>query len=384
MADLPNRRSQIVSADEFDLWLREVLGPSGFDSNVVDTTTSAEPRPEFLFLDQNAVVAAGVLDMPRAMAVVGEAFRLWAQQKCRQPHKVVLRQEDNAECEERGRFNGLFASLGEPPRAVGMKWIASFPQNRQCGLPRASALIILNSPSTGFPIAVMDGTVISAVRTGAVTALGARYLAPQHSRKAGVIGAGVQARMQILGLCTALPGLEEIAVCNRTHEHAEALALECRERWGAPVRAVDNVQQALADADVALTITTSLEPVMPAKHIKPGALTVQLSGHECDFELVQQCSKIITDDWEVIKHRGIITPALMYFQGLLRDEDIHASLGELMVGLKSGRENDAERIHFAHMGMGIADVALGFSIYERAVKNGFGQRLALWNQPLWT
>jgi ornithine cyclodeaminase len=122
---------------------------------------------------------------------------------------------------------------------------------------------------------------------------------------------------------------------------------------------------------------------MLARDIKPGALTIQLSGHECDFELISQCSKIVADDWDVIKHRGIITPALMYAQGLLRDEDIYASLGELVLGLKPGREDDAERIHFAHMGMGIADVALGFSIYERAIENGIGERLALWKEPLW-
>jgi ornithine cyclodeaminase len=198
-----------------------------------------------------------------------------------------------------------------------------------------------------------------------------------------MIGAGAQARTQILGLCTALPGLEEIAVYNRTPEHADFLAQECRERWGAPVRSVGTIKQALADADVALTITTSLEPVMLARDIKPGALTIQLSGHECDFGLISQCSKIVTDDWDVIKHRGIITPALMYVQGLLRDEDIYASLGELVLGLKPGRENDSERIHFAHMGMGIADVALGFSVYERAIENGIGERLTLWKEPLW-
>ncbi len=352
-------------------------------SNVVEITGKAQFRPEFLFLDQSAVLDAGVLDMARAMEVVGEAFVLSAQQQCRQPHKIVLRQEDNVECEEQGRFNGLFAAIGKPAHAVGMKWIASFPQNRHLELPRASALLILNSPSTGFPIAIMDATLISAMRTGAVTALGARCLAPQRARKVGVIGAGVQARTQVLGLSTALPELEEIAVYNRTPEHAESLAHECRERWGAPVRPVETIKQALIDADVALTITTGLEPVMLAKNIKPGALTIQLSGHECDFELISECSKIVTDDWDVIKHRGIITPALMHAQGLLRDEDIYASLGELLLGSKPGRENDSERIHFAHMGMGIADVALGFSIYESAVENGIGERLSLWKEPLW-
>lgn len=338
---------------------------------------------EFLFLDQRAVLAAGVLDMPAAMEAVGVAFSLYEQGMCRQPHKVVLRNGDSADSEQYGRYNSLYAMIGDPPYAVGTKWIGSFPLNRDLGLPRASALLILNSPETGFPIAVMDGTIISAIRTGAVTALGARHLAPRNTKKIGIVGAGVQARAQILGLMTALPSVREIAVYNRTREHAEALADECRSRWNAPAVVADSIRSALDDADVALTLTTAVEPLIKAEYVKPGALTIQISGHECDFDVVSQCSKIVVDDWDVLKHRGIMTPAIMHAQGLLKDEAIHASLGQLLLGRKPGRENDFERIHFAHMGMGIADIALGYSVYRRARRDGLGQTLALWDEPLW-
>ena len=337
----------------------------------------------FLYLDQEAVLAADLLNMPRAMRVVGQAQVLFVQGKVRHPHKVVLRQEDSAESEDQGRFNALFASIGGTVRAMGMKWIGSFPANRERGLPRASALIILNCPDTGMPIAVMDGTIISAMRTGAMTALGVSYLAPRSTRKAGMIGAGVQSRTQILGLYTALPGVEEIALTNRDQARAESVADECRRLWGAPVRAVASIDEALCDADVALTITTAREPLMFARHIKPGALTVQLAGHECEFALIQQCRKIVTDDWEVVKHRGIMTPAIMHQHALLRDSDIHANLGELILGSKPGRENDTERIHYAHMGMGVDDVALAWAVYQTARERGLGTPLPLWREPLW-
>jgi ornithine cyclodeaminase/alanine dehydrogenase-like protein (mu-crystallin family) len=336
----------------------------------------------FLYLDQRAVLDAGVLDMATAMEVVSEAFALHSMGKCHQPHKVVLRDGEDADCEQYGRVNGLFAMIGSPARALGMKWIASFPHNRDRGLPRASALIILNSPENGFPIAVMDGTIISAVRTGAVTALGAQYLAPKGTRKIGIVGAGVQARTQILGLISAIP-VEEIAVYNRTRSHAEELAIECQHRWGAPVRTVNSVKDAFEDADIALTVTTALEPIIPACYIKPGALSIQLSGHECDFDVIRQCGKLVTDDWDVLKHRGIITPAVMHAQGLLSDDDIYANLGDLIVKRKPGRESESERIHFAHMGMGIADIALASSVYQRASRTGAGTKLSLWNEPLW-
>ena len=338
---------------------------------------------EFLYLDQSAVLAADLFNMSRAMEVVGQAQALFAEGKVRHLHKVVLRQDDTVESEERGRFNALFASIGGPMRAVGMKWIGSFPANRGLGLPRASALIILNCPDTGVPVAVMDGTLISAMRTGAMTGLGVQYLAPRKTCKIGMIGAGVQARTQILGLYTALPNVQEIALTNRDVSHAEAVAHDCRRYWGAPVRAVETIDEALADADVALTVTTAHEPLMFARHIKPGALTVQLAGHECEFSVIQQCRKIVTDDWDVVKHRGIMTPAIMHQRGLLRDSDIYANLGELILGTKPGRENDVERIHYAHMGMGLDDVALAWCIYHTARQRCLGMRLPLWREPLW-
>jgi len=338
---------------------------------------------EFLYLDQTAVLDAGVLDMGRAMRVVGEALALYERGCCRQPHKVVLRDEEDPASEERGRFNGLFASFNGTRQIAGMKWIGSVPANRERGLPRASALLVLNSLETGLPVALMDGTLISAVRTGAVTGIGVQHLAPRCARKAGIIGAGVQARTQILGLITALPQLEEIAVANRTREHAEELARECRERWGAPVTVARDIAGALADADVAITVTTAREPLLFARHIKPGALTVQISGHECEFDLVSQCAKIVVDDWDNIVHRGIITPAVMHAQGLLSEADIHATVGELVLKNKTGRESDDERIHLAHMGMGVCDVALGWEVYRTACANGTGQRLKLWDTPLW-
>lgn len=346
-------------------------------------STAPSKTVEFLYLDQETMIAAGVLNMPQAIDVVGQAQALLAEGLVRQPHKVVLRNEETAQSEEEGRFNGLCASIGVPPRSMGMKWIGSFPANRERGLPRASALIILNSPQTGFPIALMDGTLVNAMRTGAMTALGLRYLAPKKTRKAGIIGSGVQSRTQILALHTELPQLEEIAIFGRQASAAEAIAEDCRKQWGAPVRPVPTIDQALDDADVALTITTADEPLMFARHIKPGALTVQLAGHECEFAVIQQCSKIVTDDWDVIEHRGIMTPAIMHQQGLLDREGIYANLGELILGRKPGRENDEERIHYCHMGMGIDDISLAWAVYQTACERNLGLRLPLWREPLW-
>ncbi len=338
---------------------------------------------EFLYLDQAAVLKADGLDMPRAMRVISDALCLFENGQCVQPFKVVLRDEEDPRSEELGRYNGLCASIKGADPAVGVKWIGSYPANRASGLPRASAVIILNSPVTGLPIAIIDGTLISAMRTGAVTALGARFLAPQASHKAAVIGGGVQARTQILGLITALPGLEEVSIFCRRRSQAEALRSDCLELFRAPIAIAESVPAAMADADVVVTVTTASEPLIHAVDVKPGALTIQMSGHECDFDVIQQCGKIVTDNWEAMKHRGIITPVLMHARGLLREEDLYTTLGELILSRKPGREIENERIHFAHMGMGVEDISLASAVYRTASELGLGQRLKLWDTPLW-
>ena len=363
---------------------QELLVPPGTAEAPGARAATSTTSVDFLYLDQREVLEAGVLDMARAMQVVGRVMAAFEDGKVRQPSKVVLRKGADSKSEVNGRINGLCAFVDDGMPSMGMKWVASFPRNRERGLPRASALIILNSPDTGFPIALMDGTIISAMRTGACTGLGARYLAPRNTRKIGMVGAGVQARTQLLGLFTALPQVEQIAVWNRTAEHGDVFVDECRSRWNAPAVRTKTIPEALTDADVVLTITTADEPIIPARYIKPGSLTIQLSGHECEFELVKQCKKIVVNNWDACKHRGIRTPAVMYQQGLLKDVDIYCSLGDLLLGRKPGRESEDERIHFSPDGMGSTDIALAFDVYQRARKAGIGQPLRLWDEPLWS
>jgi ornithine cyclodeaminase/alanine dehydrogenase-like protein (mu-crystallin family) len=349
------------------------------------TTAAAAARPatsaELLFLDQPAMLAAGVLDMPAAMAAVAEALVEWEQGRARLPPKLVLRAADDSRAEQQWRINALCAALGNPVRWLGIKWIASFPPNRCQGLPRASGLLVLNSADNGLPLAVMDATLLSAVRTGAITGLGVKLLAPAPSRRAAIVGAGVQARTQALGLASACPQLEDIAIVARRPEAAAACVADCRQHWQLPVRV--GSRDDLPAADIVVTATTAESPVLFAHDVKPGALTVQIAGHECSFELVGGCDKIVCDDWETVKHRGLPTPARMHAAGVLGEERIHANLPQLLTGKRPGRESERERIHFSHIGLGLGDVAWGAAVYQRALQRGLGMRWELWHAPLW-
>jgi ornithine cyclodeaminase len=343
------------------------------------------PRPgEFVFLSQEDVIRTGILDMSRAMDRVERALSLLEDGQCVDPPKSVLRWSDDPNMESvRGRVNFLAAYIGGDMDVLGMKWIGSFPANRDKGIPRATALIVLNDPHTGVPIALIEGSIISAVRTGAITGIAAKYLARPDTSSIGIIGTGVQSRTQLLALCAVLENVREVRVYNRTRERADRFAAEMGQRTGRTITVVDSAEAAVRGLDLALVATTAHEPLMKGEWLSPGMLTVQFSGDECDFEVVRRAQKIVCDQWETVKHRGITTPAVMHRQGLLDDSRIHADLGEIVNGKKTGRESRDELIHFAAIGLGVSDVAVGSMVYDTALKSGIGTRLSLWQSPLW-
>ncbi len=338
----------------------------------------------FIYLDQEEVIRAGALDMARVIERVELALSLLETGDVVDPPKSVLRWSEDPEMESvRGRINFLSAYLGGDIDSVGMKWVGSFPANRDRGIPRATALIILNDPITGVPVALMEGSIISAARTGAMTGVAAKYLARKDTSSVGIIGTGVQARTQLLALCAALEHISEVKVYNRTRETAIRFATEMESRTGKRITVVDSPADAVRGLDLALVATTAHQPLMEGAWLSPGMLSVQFSGHECDFEVIRRAQKLVCDEWETVKHRGITTPAVMHQQGLLEDSQIYADLGEIVTGKKAGRESPDELIHFAAIGLGVNDVAVASMVFETATAMGLGTPLSLWKSPMW-
>ena len=156
---------------------------------------------DFLYLSQEDVVAAGGTDMSAVIDVVEGAFRLKAAGQVVNPQKVMLTWSDEPGTQERdGRIMAMPAWVGGEWDVAGMKWIPSVPANPARGLPRANAIVLLSDRETGLPVAVMDGTIVSAMRTGAVTGVAIRHLARPDARSAGLLGAGVLTRTQLMAL----------------------------------------------------------------------------------------------------------------------------------------------------------------------------------------
>jgi len=333
---------------------------------------------EFLYLSQEDVKAAG-LNMKLTIEAVEESFRLHAMNQIILPPKTVLDLDER----KRGRINAMPAYVNGDIDVCGIKWIAGFPQNPiKHGLPRAIGITILNDSYKGIPLVIMDGTLISAMRTGAVTGVGAKYLARKDSEVIAMIGSGVQARTQLMALKEVLPSIKLVKVYSIPKEASERYAKEMSNLLNLNIMPVDSAEQAVKNADIIVTATTADEPIVKNSWIKIGSFFSHIGSYqEEEYEVVLNSDKIIVDDWEQVKHRGTPVLAKMYKEGLIKEEDIFANLGEIIIGKKPGRESDSERIFFLPIGMGSEDIVVAKRIYENALKKGIGKKLKLWEKP---
>jgi ornithine cyclodeaminase len=295
------------------------------------------------------------------------------------PSKVIL---DLGE-RERGRINAMPAYLGGDFDICGMKWIAGFPPNpMKFGIPRAHALLILNDAWTGVPLAIMDCTYISAMRTGAVTGVGAKYLANPDSEVVGIIGCGVQAKTQIMAIKAVLPSIKFLKGYDIRKEASDRFVKWVSQEIGIEARSVPTAREAVEDSDIIVTVTVADEPIVKDTWLKKGSLFAHVGSYqEEEEEVVFHSDKIVVDLWEEVLHRGTPLLAKLYKTGQIKEEQIYANIGEITRGKKAGRTNKNERIFFSPLGLGSEDVAVGTLVYREAKKKGLGVPLKLWDSP---
>jgi ornithine cyclodeaminase/alanine dehydrogenase-like protein (mu-crystallin family) len=258
-------------------------------------------------------------------------------------------------------------------RAIGMKWVSGYPANQARGLPYITGLIILNDDDTGLPLAVMDCTWITAMRTGAATALAARYLARLEADTVGILGCGVQGRANLEALSVLFP-LQRVLAYDVAPEAAERFADEVRERYGISVTVVKQPRQAVEEGDMVVTAGPILRK--PHATIQPDWLQEGAFASLVDFDsywsggALQQADKFCTDDIPQLEHYRHIG----YFQEI---PPIYASLGELVTGVKPGRQNSHERTMACNLGLALDDVATAPIVYRRALERNIGTWLPL-------
>jgi alanine dehydrogenase len=275
-----------------------------------------------------------------------------------------------------GHFNLLRAYVA-PLDVAGVKVVGDYLDNWKLGLPSELGLLTLYDPRTGIPRAILDATELTERRTGAVTALGARHLARSDARVLGHIGARGTAFANVTML-DALFDFKEIRVTSARPESREAFGRALEEALGKPVRVVDNWKDTIEGADIVVEATrlAEPEPLLRTEWIEPGALVVPYGTMSAvELSLTSIMDKVVVDDWGQCRRGRFGSLRAHVDEGLLSEESLHAELGEIVVGERSGRESDSETILFWHRGLATTDVAVGHALYERAVERGIGTTL---------
>ncbi len=335
-------------------------------------------KHDILFLSDKQInsLVGGIKEV---MHDVEQAMSLLDKGDVISPDKAVMRWGNTPEDENiYGRLNAMPSYIGGEYNMAGIKWIGSAPQNYKKGLPRASVTVILNDPETKLPVCFSDGTQISAMRTGAKGGLAVRYLASSRAKVLTILGAGAQGKTQLEAILLVRPDIKEIYIYDIVYENALRFAKEMSEKFGVEIISVENQAKACCKSDIIVTATLANSPIVEADWIKKGCLMLNIADFEFTYDCVHKANRIIVDTWNNIKHRKISTVSLMYHDGLIKDEDITAHLGEIINGKKPPREHDDEIIYFNAVGMGIEDIAVVTRGYRKALELGVGSRLAYW------
>lgn len=260
---------------------------------------------------------------------------------------------------------------------AGVKWVSGYPPNKQRGIPYISGVVVLNDCETGYPVAVMDCSWITAMRTGASVGIAARYLARPESQTAAIVGCGVQARTSLRALAEELPALSEVRCYDIDRVANDRFIAEMAAsfpRLGFVT--CPSAPAAVRPADVAVTAIPIVEepaPDLDAGVLKPGALAVSLD-YDADWTgaAMRECDGFFSDDVEQLlatRTQGT------YFAGV--PDAVTADLGEVAAGLVPGRTDAGHRIFCMNMGIAVDDVVTAGALYERALARGAGVRLPL-------
>ncbi len=341
-------------------------------------------KHEILFLSMEDVLNLGGAKMDLAINDLQKGFELLEQQKILQPFKTTLKPPNKGHEHKQGLVNFLPVYIDDDDLEIyGCKALGAMPKNVEKGIPRATGVITLFDPVDKSPICIMDAQVISATRTGAVSALAAKKLIPSTSTEIGLVGAGVNMRTQLLGIKTAIPSIQKAYIYARG-ESKNIFAKEMSKRLEMEIIPVNSAQEAVENRSVVVTCLPNVgTPVVKDEWIiKKGITQFNIGCYESESILLKRMDRIIADMWAQGKHRGIQTHAIAVQEGHILEDKIE-DLTPILIGKKPGRTTADENIFFAPTGMGFEDMMVAHRIYTSAIKNGIGQKLPLWNSSKW-
>lgn len=370
----------------------------------------------FLYLDEEDMIEAGVLDAKRAVDIMEETMGLLEDGDYlmggpdHNSHGLMLEFPKKSDIPDfplnKGRdrrFIAMPAYLGGRFHVAGEKWYGSNGDNRKKGIPRSILMAMLNDVETGAPLALMSANLLSSMRTGAMPGLAAKLLARKDSKVLAVIGPGAINRSCVDAILTNAHNIETIKI--KGSSLTSKTAIKMREYlvekypYIKDIRIVAELEEAIRDTDIvseAVSCAFGQWPVYKREWFKAGALIISASVFNMDKREIIDLRKIV-DNYEMVDEyaeedqmgfdeTGLRKPtgcmgeefAYMVRDGLIERDSID-TLGEIIRGKKPGRKSEDEIILVGIEGMPIEDVAWGYECYLNALENGIGQKLKVWN-----
>ncbi len=291
---------------------------------------------------------------------VEKSFGDYGKKKVQMPCKMYLYFK-----KENGDLR-IMPSYSDTLKIAGTKIVNVHPNNPKKGLKTVMAVILLNDPKNGLPLAMMDGTYITAMRTGAAGAVGTKYLARKDSKTMGIIGAGDQAFTQIICSISINKKIKDITIFDLDTKRVRSLAAKLRP-YGVKVTVAKDIKEAV-QKDVLITTTPVRKPIIKKEWILPGthinAIGADAEGKQELDSGILKVAKIIIDDWAQASHSGEINNAVR--KGLITEKDIHGGLGDIVAKKLVGRTNDKEITIFDSTGLGVQDLYTADLVYKLA------------------
>lgn len=341
--------------------------------------------PSFIYLKEEDAIKAGAIDMKMTLEACEEVHKLMGEGQIANPAKThtTLPLGSNKE-NWQSFFNAMPCYIGGDVNVAGVKWAAEAVKNGPVpGIPRGIDVTILSDPDTVLPFCILNGSLITAMRTGATAGLFAKYTAPSNAVTVTSIGCGVVGRCTIMAVAEAMPQIKKIYVADLDMSKADDIVKEYQPQYpNVELVPTDNPKAAAAESQIIITQTTSNREFIDMSWVKPGTSLVAMGEIEIDPEVVLKSDIRVNDYWNQLITHDTRPIAVLHRQGKLNKEDTW-DLTDVILDPMKGRQNDEQFVFSSALGLGSLDIMISYKMFLRAKELGIGQILKMYDKPLW-
>lgn len=340
-------------------------------------------KREFLYLSAEEVRECTGTDLKLTMDACEHAYHLFENGECKElPVNQIVFNGTHAH-----RAGIKTAFVGGDINLMGIKWIPANPKNPfERNLPRAIAQIIITDPESVLPLAIMDGTLISGVRTACVGGIFAKYLALPNSKSISVLGTGPIGRLQLESILLPFPNIEEVSVYDLVPERSENFVRDMKEKFpGINLWAASSAEEAIRDTDIVscATVTSLEDSYIEYEWLKPGSVVINSSANDTKLDTFKKADRLVFSySKEKPGNKLRSDTQRLYDEKVIPCEKM-VHISEIIAGKEKARSSDKDIIISMPMGMAITDVVNAHRVYHKALEKGVGQVLTLWEETPW-